>query len=158
MEGVFNPAPFSAGLMLLFAIWFYKGLHDDKKNREYHASDEYKAEIQKVVTVRDNLENMRLRMQAWREEMQDLDEMLTVAVRYSVKTHKPNSQGLVEPPELVEEPEPKQVTDSNVIKDAVSAIVGLGFKKAEAKKLIQSLCEHTKFDNVEDIVRVVLTK
>ena len=58
--------------------------------------------------------------------------------------------------EPVEVPKPK--TDSSIIQDAVAALVTLGYKKTQAKKLVVDACNGVVFTDVGELVKATMTR
>jgi Holliday junction resolvasome RuvABC DNA-binding subunit len=48
--------------------------------------------------------------------------------------------------------------DKDMIEDAITALHSVGYKKAEAKKVIESLLQERAFNSVEELVRDALSK
>ena len=65
-----------------------------------------------------------------------------------------------EPVETVYEPAqtPKPQTDSSIIQDAVDALVTLGYKKTQAKKLVADACNDIVFTDAGELVKATMMR
>lgn len=59
--------------------------------------------------------------------------------------------------EVNQEP-PKATTKEAIINDAISVLVGIGFKKTEAKNAVRKACDGKVFDSVQDVIKVTMKK
>ena len=48
--------------------------------------------------------------------------------------------------------------DKEIVKDAITALCSVGYKKAEAKKVIESLLQERTYDSVEELTKDALSK
>tara|TARA_Y100000593_G_scaffold54279_1_gene101469 strand:+ start:282 stop:680 length:399 start_codon:yes stop_codon:yes gene_type:complete len=58
----------------------------------------------------------------------------------------------------IEDSEPIEFTDKQLINDAILALVSTGFKKREAKIAVDKAVYNRKFDNVQDIIIATLNR
>ena len=65
-----------------------------------------------------------------------------------------------EPMETVYEPVevPKPRTNSSIIQDAVDALVTLGYKKTQAKKLVADACNDVVFTDAGELVKATMMR
>ena len=69
-------------------------------------------------------------------------------------------EAIYEPMETVYEPVevPKPTTDSSIIQDAVEALVTLGYKKTQAKKLVADACNGAVFTDAGELVKATMMR
>ena len=69
-------------------------------------------------------------------------------------------EAIYEPMETVYEPVevPKPRTDSSIIQDAVDALVTLGYKKTQAKKLVADACNDVVFTDAGELVKATMMR
>ena len=69
-------------------------------------------------------------------------------------------EAIYEPMETVYEPVevPKPRTDSSIIQDAVDALVTLGYKKTQAKKLVADACNGAVFTDAGELVKATMMR
>lgn len=48
--------------------------------------------------------------------------------------------------------------DKEIVKDAITALCSVGYKKAEAKKVVESLLQERSYDSVEELTKDALSK
>ena len=58
----------------------------------------------------------------------------------------------------IEDSEPIEFTDKQLINDAILALVSTSFKKREAKIAVDKAVYNRKFDNVQDIIIATLNR
>jgi len=79
-----------------------------------------------------------------------------------VKKSKPRKQKpYPEPapkPKVEIKPKPSTNPNSSIYLDAISGLVGLGYKKSEARRLASSLSNKKSYKKAEDIITDVITK
>jgi len=52
----------------------------------------------------------------------------------------------------------KPKTDSSIIEDAVSALVAIGYKKTESKKLVNAVCNDGVFTDAVELVKATMSR
>jgi len=52
----------------------------------------------------------------------------------------------------------KENKPNQIIEDAIFALVGTGFKKAQAKRIIDDLAQNKQYTNVADLIKDAFTK
>jgi hypothetical protein len=62
-----------------------------------------------------------------------------------------NNQGRTEAEEI-------EKTSPKIIEEAIGAICNLGFKKAEAKKVVNRICNNRVFTNAEELIKAALDR
>ena len=61
-------------------------------------------------------------------------------------------------PKVERKPKPSTNPNSSIYLDAISGLVGLGYKKSEARRLASSLSNEKSYKKAEDIITDVITK
>ena len=56
---------------------------------------------------------------------------------------------------IAPKPEPRQ--DNEMYLDAVAGLVGIGYKKSEARRIISKACNEKDYENAEDIISDVIS-
>jgi len=53
---------------------------------------------------------------------------------------------------------PKPQTSSRIIEDAISALMSVGYKKTEAKKLVNEVCKDKVFSDVIEVIKATMSR